>query len=521
MQPPAWAGTADNPISAPDAFDVPVFLHRSSPLTPAPRPSPAQVASAHQPWPKGAGIPVDGAYLVGTTWRALLDATTTVGRNIGPWIAATPRLARREIMARRYPLSAYLVRAGREVVPSVVYSHGTESSTRSAFGYHVGMTMAEWACRRMGLGPTTHAESAVPQGAAPGWAKTPSLPDLFGTHPATSELWLVEAKGSRRLGLRPRVKGAKQLDVGALVPVPHQKVLCGTSLERRLFMMIDVEGLPKTGNSGDVSVDNTDEKALGQDGVEGLPKTGNSGDVSVDSTDEEALVQDDEALLELARSRMLTYLVLTSLPRDGLRITAVGKPEEGSAARGDLIRLLESDRATTELRRHVPPDAGDEAVRQQNGLDMLTGRLPGTDLMLGMSRRLYGACRALAYAERRVVARVREERPKYLEELPREVQPVDGTVTRMPERQMSDRVYEERIAEVQEYVREVREEQRDDQLRSVRDGFTMGDSGSWMHLIDLAPRLALPREEGFLEAATADTYLAVEEEALDLDDEAE
>ncbi|MCL7492849.1 hypothetical protein M8I34_15660 [Streptomyces sp. MCA2] len=498
MQPPAWAGTADNPLSAPDAFDVPVFLHRSSPLTPAPRPSPAQVASAHQPWPKGAGIPVDGAYLVGTTWRALLDATITVGRNIGPWIAATPRLARREIMARRYPLSAYLVRAGREVVPSVVYSHGTESSTRSAFGYHVGMTMAEWACRRMGLGPTTHAESAIPQGAAPGWAKTSSLPDLFGTHPATSELWLVEAKGSRRLGLRPRIKGAKQLDIGALVPVTHQKVLCGTSLERRLFMMIDVEGLPKTGNSG-----------------------GGSGGGSGDSTDEEALEQDDEALLELARSRMLTYLALTSLPRDGLRITAVGRREEGSAARGDLIRLLESDRATTELRRHVPPDAGDEAVRQQNGLDMLAGRLPGTDLMLGMSRRLYGACRALAYAERRVVARVREERPKYLAELPREVQPVDGTLARLPGRQMSDRAYEKRIAEVQEYLREVREEQRDDQLRSVRDGFTMGDRGSWMHLIDLAPRLALPREEGFLEAATADTYLAVEEEALDLDAEAE
>ncbi|WP_382465447.1 hypothetical protein ACFIN9_18145 [Streptomyces noursei] len=510
MQPPAWAGTADTPISAPDAFDVPVFLYRSSPLTPAPRPSPAQVASAHQPWPKGAGIPADGTYLVGTTWRALLDATTTVGRNIGPWIAATPRLARREIMARRYPLSAYLVRAGREVVPSVVYSHGTESSTRSAFGYHVGMTMAEWACRLMGLGPTTHAESAIPQGAAPGWAKTSSLPDLFGTHPATSELWLVEAKGSRRLGLRPRIKGAKQLDVGALVPVTHQKVLCGTSLERRLFMMIDVEDLPKTGNSGG-----------GPDGDSGGgPGGGPDGD-SGDSTDEEALEQDDEALLELARSRMLTYLALTSLPRDGLRITAVGKPEEGSATRGDLIRLLESDRATAELRRHVPADAGDEAVRQQNGLDMLAGRVPGTDLMLGMSRRLYGACRALAYAERRVVARVREERPKYLDGLPSEVNPAEGVVARLPDRQVSDRAYEERINEVQEYVREVREEQRDDQLRSVRDGFTMGASGSWMHLIDLAPRLALPSEEGFLEAATADTYLAVEEEALDLDAEVE
>ncbi|MFC5147130.1 hypothetical protein [Streptomyces aureoversilis] len=444
------------------------------------------MASAHQPWPKTVGIPADGAYLVRTTWRALLDATTTVGRDITPWLTTTPRLARREIMARRYPLSAYLVRAGHEVVPSVVYSHGTESSTRTAFGYHVGMTMAEWACRMMGLGPTTHAESAIPQGATPGWSKTRSLPDLFGTHPATSELWLIEAKGSRRLGWGAREKGAKQLDVGALVPAPHQKVLCGTSLERRLFMMIDIE------------------------------------DASAHSTDEEILEQDDEALLELARSRMLSYLALASLPRNGLRVTAIGRPDEGSTAqRGSLVRLLESDPATTELRRHIAPDTGDEVIRQQHGLDMLVGRLPGTDLMLGMSRRLYGACRALAEAERRVVARVREARPKYLDVLPREVRSADSAAVPMVERWVSDRAYKKRITEVQEYAREVREEQRDDQLRAVRAGFAMGNDSTWLRLIDLAPRLALPREEGFLEAATADTYLAVEEQALDLDSEAE
>ncbi|WP_159329669.1 hypothetical protein [Streptomyces tendae] len=489
MQPPAWAGTVDTPLSAPDAFDVPVFLRRSSPLAPAPRPTPEMVALAHQPLPRGAGIPADGAYLVGTTWRALLDATIAVGRDISSWITATPRLARHEIKARRYPLSAYLVLAGREVVPSVVYTHGTESSTRTAFGYHVGMTMAQWACQTMGLGPTTHAESAVPQGAAPGWLKTPSLPDLFGTHPATSELWLVEAKGSRRLGMGPRTKGAQQLDVGALVPVAHQKVLCGTSLERRLFMMIDVEGDPATGDP-----DNT--------------------------SDEETLQQDDEALLELARSRMLTYLALSSLPRDGLRVTAVGRPEE-EATRRAPIRLLESDGPTAELRRHVTPDSGDADIRQRHGLDMLTGRIPGTDLMLGMSRRLYGACRELAYAERRVIARVREERPMYMDELPREVQRQETEVAQRPERQMSDRVREERAAAAQEYARRVRAEQLNDQLRSVRRGFTMGDSGSWTHLIDLTPRLALPSEEGFLEAATSDTYLAVEEEALDLDTDVE
>ena len=50
--------------------------------------------------PASSSIPPDGDYLVTTTWRALLDATTTVGRVITPWVAAVPRLARREIMAR-------------------------------------------------------------------------------------------------------------------------------------------------------------------------------------------------------------------------------------------------------------------------------------------------------------------------------------------------------------------------------------------------------------------------------------
>ncbi|MFK0129144.1 hypothetical protein ACIQRZ_02210 [Streptomyces rubiginosohelvolus] len=490
MQPPTWAGTVDTPLSAPDAFDVPVFLRRSSPLTPAPRPTPVLVGLAHEPWPQGTGIPADGAYLVGTTWRALLNATISVGRDIGSWITATPRLARHEIRARRYPLSAYLVQSGREIVPSVVYTHGTESSTRTAFGYHVGMTMAQWACQTMGLGPTTHAESAIPPGAAPCWDSTPSLPDLFGTHPDTSELWLVEAKGSRRLGMGPRAKGAQQLDVGALVPVAHQKVLCGTSLERRLFMMIDVEGDPPPGDPDNIS-------------------------------DEETLEQDDDALLELARSRMLTYLALSSLPRNGLRVTAVGRPEDDAVTRRPPVRLLETDEPTAALRRRVAPGSDDADIRQQHGLDMLTGRIPGTDLMLGMSRRLYGACRELAYAERRVIERVREERPMYMDALPREVQRSGYAVAQRPERHMSDRAREERTAAVQEYARRVRTEQQDDQLRSVREGFTMGARGSWMHLIDLTPRFALPSEEGFLEAATSDTYLAVEEEALDLDTEVE
>ncbi|MFH9863631.1 hypothetical protein [Streptomyces sp. NPDC017202] len=40
---------------------------------------------------------------------------------------------------------------------------GTEASAFGAFGYRLGMTMAEWACRSlMGLGGTWHIENSRP-----------------------------------------------------------------------------------------------------------------------------------------------------------------------------------------------------------------------------------------------------------------------------------------------------------------------------------------------------------------------
>src|SRR4051812_37735626 len=108
MLPPT--GAADSVLSALDAFDVPVFVSGSAPLMPAPRPARQRLSAAARPWPTLGSTPPPGDYLVTTTWREILDAAITVGRDIAPWIVAVPRLARREIMARRYPLSAYLVR---------------------------------------------------------------------------------------------------------------------------------------------------------------------------------------------------------------------------------------------------------------------------------------------------------------------------------------------------------------------------------------------------------------------------
>lgn len=157
-------GQTSSALFPPDSFDVPVFVRSSSPLVPAPRPTMQQVSDAWMTWPAVPGVPPDGDYLVSTTWREILNAAISVGRDIAPWLTRAPELAWREILARRSPLAAYLVRqptpggstggSAREVLPSVIYSHATENSMRTAFGYHVGMTMAEWACRaQMGLGP--------------------------------------------------------------------------------------------------------------------------------------------------------------------------------------------------------------------------------------------------------------------------------------------------------------------------------------------------------------------------------
>ncbi|MDH6190261.1 hypothetical protein M2168_003293 [Streptomyces sp. CZ24] len=499
MLPPL--GAADITLSAPDAFDIPVFIRRSSPLEPAPRPKAQALSQAAKAWPAPASVPPDGNYLVTTTWRDILDAATTVGRDIAPWVAAVPRLARREIAARRYPLAAYLVRSGaaahqhgsgHAVVPSVVYTHGTESSTRSAFGYHIGMTMAEWACRGlMGLGPTTHAESAIPPGALPGWQQRKSLPDLFGTHTSTSDLWLVEAKGGRVLGVNSRRKGARQLDVGSLVPVAHQKVLCGTSLQRRLFMMIDIESGPSYSESADSSE-------------------------QVDDT----LEHDNDALVELARARMLMYLALVSLAPGSLKLTAVGgrRPDNPRRRAGGLVHLLESDDATADLRRRLDSRATGLDITQGNGVDMLTGRLPGTDLMIGMSRRLFGACRALAEMDRRMVAEIEESSAMpTVYSSPQRLPDMRTDFAATAPSDVSERQYERHMAERDERVRSHRERHRDAFGQAARRGFDSGDASPWEAFTPITPRLTSPSEDGFLEAATADTYLAVEQDSLDLD----
>ncbi|GFE16339.1 hypothetical protein Sgleb_43860 [Streptomyces glebosus] len=189
------------------------------------------------------GVPENGWYLATTTWRQIVKAATEVGRDIEPWLALTPNLAISELVSRISPLHAYLclrkveaptsTAAGRRLFANAVYRHGTERSAQSAFGYHFGMTMAQWMCAgMMGLGPTQHIETGGPNG-DPGFLQASApLPDLWGTHPAGPLHWLVEAKARQLIGLGDLREGLEQLQGGSALKhgQPHLQVLCGTSL---------------------------------------------------------------------------------------------------------------------------------------------------------------------------------------------------------------------------------------------------------------------------------------------------
>ena len=302
MFPPPDA--ADQPVNADDAFDIPVFVRRSSPLRAGPRPTPRVVEAASSPWPTTRDVPPTGAYLVTTTWRDVLDAAATVGRDPIPWFAKVPALAWSEMIARCSPLGAYLRRSpnvaaysgssGYLLEPNAVYTYGTEKTARGAFGYRVGMTMAEWVCRGlMGLGPTLHAETSPPADAGPNWSPTSRLPDLVGDHWRPPTTWLVEAKGARRPGRLLLAKGVLQLTGHGLMAGAHVRVLCGASLEPRLFVTVDVEVPPGR-----------------------MPWT-----APPEILDPAA---DDSLLVNLARSRMLTYYSLRAMTASALSVRPVG-----------------------------------------------------------------------------------------------------------------------------------------------------------------------------------------------------
>jgi hypothetical protein len=81
------------PLSAADAVTLPVRVLAGIPVRGRRRPHPSHVNRAHTPWPNQPWPPPDGWYDVSTTWREILDAATTVGRDPAPWLSRYPTLA--------------------------------------------------------------------------------------------------------------------------------------------------------------------------------------------------------------------------------------------------------------------------------------------------------------------------------------------------------------------------------------------------------------------------------------------
>ena len=466
-----------------DAFDIPVLVRHSSPLQPERRPHKSRIDGAWSPWPTVGDVPPQGDYVLTTTWRDVIDAAMTVGRDPFAWLAAVPGFASAEIIARRSPLAAYLYRTPDQsllfgptryrIEPNVVYRDGTERTARALFAYRIGMTMAEWACRGlMGLGPTIHAESMpLLPGRGPAWYPKNGQPDLVGFHWRLPQTWLVEAKAARRIGKPELSKGASQLSSIGLMSGPHLRVLCGTSIEHRVFMTVDVEAVSDSAESGMAT---------------------DSGRRSPD--------EDDGELVALARSRMLNFYALQSLPRESLSVRPVGpavaaaRLSQGRTA--NLVVPLESDESTRE-ERLIARDAVAYARRPPSSrFDMLTGQIPGTDVVMGMSRRLFAACRSLAAEQAQLLRAVDADVPDL--QWAASPEPVD-------EQEVEDRIRERRAAFAEREVHT-----RDRLRRTTRQAYEFGRESSWQQLFDVQPQVIAQSPGNLLESATADTYLGID-----------
>lgn len=479
MLPPANA--SGQSVHLDDAFDVPVLVRHSSPLQPERRPSKNRIDKAWSRWPRVRDVPPPGDYLIPTTWREVVDAAMTYGRDPYAWLASVPGFASAEIIARRSPLAAYLSRArssnhllgstGFRLEPNVVYQEGTEKTARALFAYRIGMTMAEWACRGlMGLGPTIHAEDLpLLPGRGPLWSQKNGQPDLVGFHWRPPETWLIEAKGARRTGKPELSKGASQLSAFGLMAGPHMRVLCGTSIEHRIFITVDVEiasGRPEHG----IRVSNRQRPD-----------------------------DDDAELVALARSRMLTYYALQALPRESLSVCPIGRAvadaESFPDQVTDLVIPLERDESTRAERALAADPAAYARRPPSERFDLLTGRIPGTDVILGMSRRLYAACQSLAAEQDRLLHAVQADLP----DLP------DTDSPELLEEAAEDRRWERRTR-----FAEHEADERDRLRRTTRQAYEIGSESSWQQLLDIQPPLVAEPPADLLESATPDTYLAVD-----------
>lgn len=361
--------------------------------------------------------------------------------------------------------------------------------------------MAEWAYRSlMGLGETWHIENSWPMGihdpaagTKPTKGQKNPRPDLWGRHHSEGRHWLIEAKGGDITPGRLN-HGWEQLLGGCTVLHPHgldhRIVLCSTALKRGvgprndLFVIIRQEHHPGT-QSG--SLTSTSGKG--------------SSPAEVQSA-EEALDEDGtgSTLLDVARSQMLTYLALSALEGSAfsrLRLVPVARDRGERRPTAGPLTLMEDDEATRERRTALggreasPNDANARAA----GLDsFLTGRIPHTEVTLGMSRRLYATCAELFQADREIAERTPGLR-------------AEDRTTDVEEKEL-----EELSTAARREYRERQEEARPIVQRRLREVFAASRDQPWEHRLTDTPRFTLAPVA--LEATTPETYLAVDADGL-------
>ncbi|GAA2255036.1 hypothetical protein GCM10010232_50390 [Streptomyces amakusaensis] len=505
-----------------DAIDIPVLFRDG----PGGRTRRGWRRTDHDEW-TGVGFPSkDGWYLPTTTWREILHAAISVGRDISPWLSH-PHYAVREIGARVAPLNAYLDlhdapslhhhSAGRRLTANIVLEQGTESSAFGAFSYRLGMTMTEWACRSlMGLGQTWHIENSWPQGIkdpasgvkAVKGQKNPR-PDLWGKHLAESRYWLIEAKA----GTITRAQldhGWKQVQGGCSVLHPHgldhRLLLCGTGIKRGVsrandvFVIIRHEHHPGTPPSSGPTGSGPTPNGPQPTGPGSPPSSGSAGSDSTPGgprSAEEAINEDDTggALLEVARAKMLPYLVLRSLQQSSfsrLRLVPVSQNRTWRRPQPGRLTLMEDDGGTRELRdalRRRTSSPTDADARQVGLEGFLTARVPHTEVTLGMSRQLYAACAELFQADREIAARIPGLRAE----------------DHSPE--MDDHDLDARSRAVRREYRERQEEARPHVQRRLRAAFSDTREQPWEARLGDTPGFTLA--PAALEATTPETYLAI------------
>ncbi|MFI7027038.1 hypothetical protein ACIBMZ_30510 [Micromonospora sp. NPDC049900] len=214
----------------------------------------------------------------------------------------------------------------------------------------------------------------------------------------------------------------------------------------------------------------------------------------------------DQALMALARSRMLFYLALASIPAVDRRIVPIGQavraPEGGRP--GATVTLLEDDPTTRVERQAARRDAARYERRPgRERLDMLIGRVPGTDLTIGMSRRLFAACAGLAQIQREIAIGVERAYPQMIS--------LDHIATADENVRRTEEEFAVRSEQRRSMYWQQERELSGDIAGALRAGFTSGKQQSWQSLLEQRTPLRLNTPtSAIVEAATADTYLALD-----------